>query len=113
MEQYNQHSKYIHPNCSIKVHSISNQYYYGIVTIALLLYQYISIEDKDKFLSKIEKSNSGSQNAYFNNEITASCRKQFDRIELAHFNINPLSSKFEILVETKVMLVCQLFAEQI
>ena len=63
------------------------------------IFQWHLIEGYDKSFSEIEDSNSDSHQVSFHNKLSVLRRKHFNKLIIAHSNINSSRNKFELLVD--------------
>ena len=63
------------------------------------IFQWHLIEGYDKSFSEIEDSNSDSHQVSFRNKLSVLRRKHFNKLIIAHSNINSSRNKFELLVD--------------
>ena len=63
------------------------------------IFQWHLIEGYDKSFSENEESNSDSHKASFHNNVSVLSRKHFNKLIVAHSNINSSRNKFEFLVD--------------
>ena len=63
------------------------------------IFQWHLIEGYDKSFSEVEESNSDSHKASFHNNVSVLRRKHFNKLIVAHSNINSSRNKFEFLVD--------------